>query len=170
MTKLLALILALLCVLAPVGCASDTDQPPTQDPAATSDSGAEIEQANGTAPADWGITLKAENVTPPGLTIVCEQSGGENVAELSTGSYFVIQAQKDGEWVNMEYLPQEYDLVWTQESWGILKDGTTTWNVKWGSLYGELSAGTYRIGKEIMNFRGTGNYDKAMAYAEFVIG
>ena len=77
--------------------------------------------------------------------------------------------QKDGVWVNVEYLPQEYDLVWTQEAWGILKDSTTTWNVKGESLYGELPAGIYRIGKEIMNFRGTGDYDKEMAYAEFVI-
>lgn len=166
MTKLLALILALLCVLAPVGCTSDANQPPAQDPPATSDN---VEQANITFPADWGITLKAENVTPTGLTIVCEQSGGENVAELNTGSYFVIQRQKDGTWVNVEYLPQEYDLAWTQESWGIPKDSTITWNVKWEGLYGELPAGTYRIGKEIMNFRGTGDYDKGMAYAEFVI-
>ena len=166
MTKFLALILALLCVLALAGCTSDADQPPAQDPAATSDNG---KQANVATPADWGITLKAENVTPTGLTIVCEQSGGENVAELNTGSYFVIQAQKDGVWVNVGYLPQEYDLVWTQEAWGILKDSTTTWNVKWESLYGELPAGIYRIGKEIMNFRGTGDYDKEMAYAEFVI-
>ena len=169
MTKFLALIFALLCILALAGCTSDADQPPAQDSAATSGSGAQTEQTNGATPADWGITLKAENVTPTGLTIVCEQSGGENVAELNTGSYFVIQAQKDGVWVNVEYLPQEYDLAWTQEAWGILKDSTTTWNVKWGSLYGELPSGTYRIGKEIMNFRKTGDYDIEMAYAEFTI-
>lgn len=167
MTKFLVFIFSLLCVLALAGCTSDADQLPAQEnPSATSNNG---EQANVATPTDWGITLKAQNVTPTGLTIECEQSGGENVAELNTGSYFVIQAQKDGAWVNVEYLPQEYDLAWTQEAWGILKNSTTTWNVKWEGLYGKLPAGTYRIGKEIMNFRGTGDYDKAMAYAEFVI-
>lgn len=167
MTKFLVFIFSLLCVLALAGCTSDADQLPAQEnPSATSNNG---EQANVATPTDWGITLKAQNVTPTGLTIECEQSGGENVAELNTGSYFVIQAQEDGAWVNVEYLPQEYDLAWTQEAWGILKNSTTTWNVKWEGLYGKLPAGTYRIGKEIMNFRGTGDYDKAMAYAEFVI-
>jgi len=62
---------------------------------------------------DWGITLTAENVTPSGLTLVSEQSGGENIAQLETGEY--------------------------------------------------------RIGKEFMSFRGTGDFDKQVIYAEFSI-
>ena len=155
MTKFLVFIFSLLCVLALAGCTSDADPLSAQEnPSATSNNG---EQANGATPADWGITLKAKNVTPTGLTIECEQSGGENVAELQTGSDYIIQTQKDGEWLNVEYL---LDVIWTLEAWGIPKDSTITWNVKWEGLYGKLPAGTYRIGKEIMNRKSARNHIK----------
>ena len=51
----------------------------------------------------------------------------------------------------------------------IQKEDTTQWDVNWEWLYGELPAGEYRIGKEIMNFRGAGDYDTEMLYAGFVI-
>ena len=41
------------------------------------------------------------------------------------------------------------------------------WNWEW--LYGELPEGNYRIAKEIMDFRETGEYDTAIHYAEFRI-
>ena len=37
-------------------------------------------------------------------------------------------------------------------------------------LYGELSPGSYRLGKSVMDFRGTGDYDQRDYYAAFVIG
>ena len=45
----------------------------------------------------------------------------------------------------------------------------TEWEVNWTRLYGELPAGTYRIGKSIMDFRGTGDYDTKTYYAGFDI-
>ena len=114
---------------------------------------------------EWGIALMAEDVTPVGLTLVCDQSGGENVAQLSTGSYYVIQ-QKDGDgWVDM---PGQDGIMWTMEAWVIQKGTATRWEVNWAWL-GELPAGEYRIGKEFMNFRGTGDYDETMVYAEFAV-
>ena len=118
---------------------------------------------------NWGITLVAENVTTTGLTIVCHQSGGENVAELDTGSFYTIQKLENSSWKTVEYLPHEYEIGWTAEAWIIQKDSTTTWDVDWEWLYGALPSGEYRIGKEIMNFRKTGDYDIEMAYAEFTI-
>jgi len=56
------------------------------------------------------------------------------------------------------------------EAWIIPMNDSVEWNVDWEWLYGQLSPGTYRIVKEIMNFRGTGDYDKAEYYAEFTIG
>ena len=69
----------------------------------------------------------------------------------------------------MEFAPQKYDIAWTMEAWMIPKEDTISWDVNWEWLYGKLPAGEYRIGKEIMNFRGTGDYDVEMVYAEFVI-
>jgi hypothetical protein len=118
---------------------------------------------------DWGITLEAENVTPSGLTIICNQSGGENISELNTGSFYIIQQLEETGYVNIEYLPQEYDVAWTSEAWIIPLNNTIIWDVNWEWLYGKLPVGEYRIGKEIMNFRGPGDFDKEMIYAHFEI-
>lgn len=63
---------------------------------------------------EWDLTLRAQDVTAKGCTIVYEQHGG-------------------------------------------------------ASLGSELPPGTYRIVKEIMNFRGTGDYDENEYYAEFIL-
>ena len=157
--KIKLFILTLACALAVTGCTLNENE------AIEKSSENNIQQASQN---DWGITLKAENVTPKGLTVICEQSGGENVAELDTGSYYFIQ-RYDEEWTNVEYLPQEYDIGWTSEAWIITKDSSVSWDIDWEWLYGKLPAGKYRIGKEIMNFRESGDYDKETVYAEFII-
>ena len=157
--KIKSFILTLACALAFTGCTLNENE------AIEKSSENNIQQASQN---DWGITLKTENVTPKGLTVICEQSGGENIAELNTGSYYVIQ-RYDKEWTNVEYLPQEYDISWTSEAWIITKDSSNSWDVDWEWLYGELPVGSYRIGKEFMNFRGTGDYDKEILYTYFEI-
>lgn len=161
MKKFIALVFALVCVFGLVACTAKTEKDTSQNPVETENS---EETTN-----EWGITLETENVTSTGLTIVCHQSNGKNVSELNTGSYYVIQKLEKDDWVDVEYLPQEYDIAWTSEAWIIQKENTTKWDVNWEWLYGELSAGEYRIGKEIMNFRGTGDYDTEIIYADFII-
>lgn len=118
---------------------------------------------------NWGVTFTAKDVTPSGLTIVCNQTGGEGVAELSTGSFYKIQKLEEAGWTDVEYLPQEYDIAWDSLAYNIQKEAETTWEVNWEWLYGQLPVGKYRIGKEVMNFRDTGDYDTEMVYAEFEI-
>lgn len=161
MKSFIALILVLVCTFSVVGCNSEADGGTSQNSTENKISDAK--------PNQWGITLKAENVTSKGMTIVCTHSGGENTAELYTGSYYVIQKSGKSGWMDVEYLPQEYELAWTSEAWIINKEDTTQWDVDWEWLYGELSAGKYRIGKEIMNSRGSGDFDTEMVYAEFII-
>lgn len=121
------------------------------------------------AAADWGVTLEAQSVTPSGLSIVCRQSGGTDIAELLTGSYYVIQRLENGEWTDVPYLPHEYEIAWTSEAWLIPEDAEKTWDVDWEWLYGTLTDGTYRIGKEIMNWKESGDSEQVLQYAEFTI-
>ncbi len=115
----------------------------------------------------WGITLTAENITTTCATIKCVQSGGESTGKLQTGSWFILEnwTQENG-WREMPYFAE---VCWTEEAWIIPADETTEWQVNWEWLYGELLPGKYRIGKEIMDFRGPGNFDKAIYFAEFEI-
>ena len=155
MKKLIAFVLMSLLMLSLAGCSSTHDD--------------DRQQTGDAAPNRWGVTLVTEQVTETGLTLVCHHSGGEDVVELNTGSYYVVQQLKDDLWVDVEFAPQKYDIAWTMEAWMIPKEDTISWDVNWEWLYGKLPAGEYRIGKEIMNFRGTGDYDVEMVYAEFVI-
>ena len=117
--------------------------------------------------SEWGIELQVTNISPEGLTIECTQSGGNPSGELQTGSYYIVEKETEGGWEPVPYLLDS--VGWTEEAWIIPKNDTVTWEVDWEWLYGELSAGDYRIGKEIMDFRGPGDYDKQMLYAEFGI-
>jgi len=120
--------------------------------------------------AVWGLTFEVKDVTPTGLTIVCTQSGGEPTGELQTGSYYFIEKKEGDRWGGMEYTEIEEDQVgWTAEAWIIAPDNTLEWEVDWSWLYGELPAGEYRIGKSVMDWRETGDYDEAGIYAEFRI-
>ena len=51
----------------------------------------------------------------------------------------------------------------------IPKNDTCQWEVNWEWLYGNVPNGKYRIGKEIMDFRATGDYDKVIYFTEFEI-
>lgn len=154
MKKITALVLVSVCLFALSGCGSSNDD------AVASDSSVRY---------DWGITLKAENVTPTGLTLVCTQSGGEDLAELETGSFFVVQKKKSSKWKDVDYIVKKDEIGWTMEAYTVPKEKTDTYDVDWEWLYGKLPSGDYRIGKEFMNFRGTGDFDKEIVYAEFTI-
>lgn len=61
------------------------------------------------------------------------------------------------------------EIGWTSEAWMIPMNSEREWEANWEWLYGKLPAGTYRIGKEIMDFRGSSDYDIAVYYVEFNI-
>lgn len=117
----------------------------------------------------WGITLTAENVTPSGMTIRCIQSGGEPTGELNTGSWYILENwTPENEWKEMPYVI-DGEIAWTSEAWIIPMNDSCEWEVNWEWLYGQFPAGKYRVGKEIMDFKGPEDFDKEVYYAEFVI-
>ncbi len=117
----------------------------------------------------WGIELTATNVTPTGMTLICNQLGGQPTGDLQTGSPYWLEIKINDQWTLVETVKTEYDIAWTSEAWMIAKNGSTEWNVNWEWLYGELSAGSYRIWKEIMDFRASGDYDTNAYYAYFEV-
>ncbi len=119
-----------------------------------------------TGTPDWGLTLSVKNVTPSGMTLICTWSGGELAGELETGSRYTLQALENGNWVEVPFLAE---ANWTMEAYVIQKDKDAEFEINWEWLYGKLPAGTYRICKEFMDFRGAGDYDEALFYAEFEI-
>jgi len=117
----------------------------------------------------WGLELSATKIEPTGLTLEFHQSGGNPEGDLQTGSYYWLETEVDKKWVSVEMLPSVHDLGWTAEAYIILMNDTTELEVNWSWIYGELPEGSYRIGKEIMDFKGTGSYDLSNYYAYFEI-
>ena len=113
--------------------------------------------------------MTAGNVTPSGLTLICNQEGGENVVELNTGSFYKLEVLKDDVYCNVDYVLEPNDIAWTSESYIVALNDTTTWDINWEWLYGKLPVGQYRIAKEIINFKGPGNADKEYIFVEFEI-
>jgi hypothetical protein len=117
----------------------------------------------------WGITLTVEKITSTSATIKCTQSGGEPTGELHAGSWYFLEnwTQENG-WEEMPYVI-DGEITWNDIAWMIPMENTVEWEINWEWLYGAVPKGKYRIGKEITDFRATGDYDKAVYSVEFEI-
>lgn len=118
---------------------------------------------------DWGVIITATKIEPTGLTLEFHQVGGNPEGDLQTGSYYWLETKIDEHWIPVDMLPSVHDLGWTDEAYMIPKNDTTEMVVDWAWIYGELPEGSYRIGKEIMDFKGTGIYVISNHYAYFEI-
>ena len=116
-----------------------------------------------------GVTITVENLTPTGAMLLIKQSGGEVTGELMTGSAFSLEKLDGNIWLPVEPIVPADQIAFTEEAYGPALDGTWEMETNWEYLYGELPAGTYRLGKSIMDFRGTGDYDEQVYFAEFTL-
>jgi len=147
-------------------------QDDAQEGGQQNDTQQEVEEQNEAPQSDErGLTLRAQNVTAEGCTIVYEQHGGApSGSELLTGSWYRIERKEQDEWVEVPYAEGiGGEIGWNDTAWIISMEGSVEFEESWGTLYGELPPGTYRIVKEIMDFRGTGDYDVNDYYAEFTL-
>ena len=120
----------------------------------------------------WNLEMEVSNVSPSGATVNFIQNGpfaGYDQAELQFGSDYSLEKWTGDNWEPVEMLPQEYDVAWTMEAYIINRNGTTAQHIDWAWLYGELPPGRYMLGKSVDLFRGTGDSEINMFWAEFVI-
>ena len=117
---------------------------------------------------DWGIKLSAKDVTPDGATLVFNQKGGNVTGSLQTGDAFFLERLGENKWISYPTRPT-IDFAWHQVAYMINHGDETEFETEWKWLYDSLPEGQYRIAKEVMDFRGTGDYDKQFFYAYFEI-
>lgn len=119
---------------------------------------------------EWGLTLSAENVTPSGMTIVFNQMNGKQTGELQTGEWYALYKEEDGEWKEVLYAIEDgVNVGWHSIAYLIPKGGSYKMEINWEWLYGKLEPGKYRINKEVMDFRETGDFDKKIYSLEFTV-
>ena len=117
---------------------------------------------------DWGLSLSVKNVASAGATLVISQSSGSPSGELWYGPAYKIQSLNGDTWEDVPYVT-EADVEWTEEIYMVEMDTDCEIVLSWDWLYGNLPEGQYRIVKEFMDFRSSGDYDKENYYADFDI-
>ena len=116
----------------------------------------------------WGLTLRAENVTKTGMTIIFEQSGGNPSGRLEYGAAYALEKKVNEKWQEVETKTGQ-PLNWTLVGYSIKMNDITEMKIDWSNSYGELSSGLYRLKKDIMDFRIAGDYDTKTYEVYFTI-
>ena len=90
-----------------------------------------------------GITMAAEDPSAGGVTLAIMRTAE---AEIYSGNAAVysLQQEADGVWYVLE---RQRELVTTAEAVGYPRDETVRQELSWGSDYGSLPAGHYRVVK-----------------------
>ena len=111
-----------------------------------------------------GLSMYIKNVTDTGCMLVFKQSEGNVTGELETGAQFEIQKMNlNGEWQN----DIKTIVDWEDIAYIIKKNGETELKINWRYIHSPMEPGHFRIKKEVMVYRGPGDFDVYDIYAEF---
>lgn len=117
--------------------------------------------------SDWALSVYADDVTDTGLTVKFELIGAPKEGHLQTGEWYEIEKHVNDEWQKVETIISNYGF--NALAYLIKENDITEFEVNWEWLYGKLSPGYYRIKKEVINFRETGDFDKEIFEVHFTI-
>lgn len=116
-----------------------------------------------------GLYLSLKNISRTGATLVFHQYDAKApTGELQYGAEFSLELLKDGKWEEAP-ITIEGEYGFNAAAYKIPAGERTEAELPWEWLYGELEAGEYRIKKSVMDFRGSGDYDKYTVYAQFIL-
>lgn len=114
-----------------------------------------------------GVTMgiKEGTVSTTKLTVIFENNSEK---DFIFGEQFLLEKNIMGSWYQVPViLDDNYGFI--DIGYDLAPLDITEWTVDWGWLYGNLDTGEYRIVKEILDFRETGDYDKYILTAEFKV-
>ena len=117
---------------------------------------------------EWGIMMWADDITPNGITLFIEQFGGDFKGELSTGPQYTLEIFENDKWSEVK-TKDGTPLVWNQVAQKIFENERTKFIIDFSFGYNPLKKGRYRVGKEIMDFIETGNFNTKTYFAEFSV-
>ena len=115
------------------------------------------------------LNFSLKNISPTGATLVFNQhDANAPKGELIYGEDFVIEVLKNGEWEEAP-IPLEGNYGFNAIAIMLPCEEISEREIDWEWLYGELEPGEYRIGKSVLDSVESGNYDKYMVYAHFIL-
>ena len=114
--------------------------------------------------SNWAVRISAEDVTPTGLSLICEELGTpEKSGSLTASDGFWLE-----QWNGSAYIPMD-GSVSSDSSSPIGPGAVTTRQLSWEETYGVLPHGSYRLGQNF-TFTNTGGETRELTfYAKFRI-
>ena len=97
---------------------------------------------------DWGLTFSVSNVNPTGMVLTCTQADGDYSGQLATNVGYYLERQTDSRWEIVSKTDDEYEFQGADIE--ISRDSVHSWTIDWSNIYGELSPGTYKLNKPVM--------------------
>lgn len=89
---------------------------------------------------EWGLTFELQQCSATEATVVCTQSGGQQIGDLFIKYYYLSNAS-DGIFLSKMSGTEGAEF----EAIPITMDGTTTFTIDWEEWYGELPRGVYNL-------------------------
>lgn len=134
----------------------------------TNDYSTDLEESTlGTINDFSGVSMSVldETVSPTGLTVEFENDSDQQVIY---GEDFLLETNVEDSWYQVPVIIEDeygFDAIGYELSPG----ETDSLEIDWEWLYGSLESGEYRIMKEVLDFRGAGDFDEYQLTAEFII-
>ncbi|WP_246552286.1 M56 family metallopeptidase [Vallitalea pronyensis] len=111
------------------------------------------------------MTLKEGTASSISLTLVIENNSS---SYCTYGEYFWLEKKINGSWYQVP-VAIDGDYAFHDIGYDLASGDNRELKVDWGWLYGDLDNGEYRIVKDILDFRSTGDYDKYYLTAGFTV-
>lgn len=113
-----------------------------------------------------GVNMKISGeVSPTALTIVMENNSDKNCLY---GDYFRLEKKIEGRWYQIP-VAIDGNYGFNDIGYDLPSGEVSEWEVDWEWLYGSLEPGEYRIIKDVLEFKDTGDYDTYYLAVEFSI-
>lgn len=87
---------------------------------------------------DWGLTFSLVAISPTGATIECQQTGGQQIGQLSVDWYFLSNESGFVPHLDASVYSPTCDVT-------LNRNGETSFTLDWTDVYGQLPGGTYQL-------------------------
>lgn len=159
MKKLCLLIFAIYVGVSFVGCSRE----PSEEVDLTNWEPSGYESVNNFDDVTMNVKKGSESSTK--LTITFENDSN---SECIYGDYFCLEKKINDLWYQVP-VTIDGNYGFNDIGYNLAAGDTGEMVVDWNWLYGSLETGEYRIVKDILEFRGTGDYDTYYLGATFTI-
>lgn len=109
----------------------------------------QISKGVGDLPDNWGLTLRADYVTPTGLSLYITSDGSAADYDVTTGTYFKLYKMNGDTAEELELVNGSATFTSLGLTVNTYKNAVTKFDASWQRLYGKLPAGTYKIEKAL---------------------